>query len=426
MQHQIPRPVAANRPVAAIPARAAHSSTSEVHHPSRVDPYSFSRRADTAGLPTGRRWRTPVQRRPILAAAAALTLLATVTACGSSGDEPVSSAAPSSSSSSAPETTTTAPAPTVWPLTGVVSPDPAAVEGKAVVVKMDNSPDARPQTGLNEADMVYELLVEGITRYALVYQSNLPESVGPVRSARSSDPTLVGSLGTPLLVWSGANPGVTGEVANAEAMGGLIDRSYSVATGHYWRDNSRKAPHNLYANVAAIGAESPGTPPPPVFSFLAPDTVSTAGADAPGATIDYGNGVRADYVWDAERGGWDRFQVDQTHPRGSSATVDSNGMQVSPQNVVVLFLEYGVSPSDSRSPMALSTGGGEAFVLTNGKVIHGTWSRESALDPWTLTDDAGQPIELTPGRTWVSLPEVGSALTPLDPVAAGEILALRA
>ncbi len=366
-----------------------------------------------------------MQRRPIIAAAAALTLFATVTACGSSGDKPVDAAAPASSSSVVESTSTTAAAPTVWPLSGAVAPEAGSIAHSAVVVKMDNSPDARPQMAINDADMVYELKVEGITRYALVYHSTLPEAVGPVRSARSSDPQLISNLGTPLLVWSGGNPGVTGEVEGAAAMGALTDRGYNVATGHYWRDNSRKAPHNLYANIAAIDAETPGVPPPPVFSFLAPGATSTAGVDAPGVTIDYGNHVRADYAWDAERGGWDRFQVDETHPRGSSATVDSNGVQVAPQNVVILFLEYGQSPSDSRSPMAISTGGGEAFVLTNGKVIHGSWSRGTTLDPWTLTDDAGQPIQLTPGRTWVSLPEVGSTVLPLDPVAAGELLAER-
>jgi hypothetical protein len=236
---------------------------------------------------------------------------------------------------------------------------------------------------------------------------------------------LVGNLGTPLLVWSGGNPGVTGEIQGAADIGALTDRSYNVATDHYWRDNSRKAPHNLYADIFAIDAESPGNPPPPAFSYLPWGTNSTAGVDASGATIDYGNGVRADYAWDPERNGWDRFQVDETHPRGSSATVDSNGVQVAPQNVVVMFLEYAPSPSDSRSPMAISTGWGEAYVLTNGKVIHGNWSRETPLHPWTLTDDAGQPIQLTPGRTWVSLPEGGSSVTLLDPVAAGELIAER-
>jgi len=106
-------------------------------------------------------------------------------------------------------TTTTAPLP-VWPLTGLPDAKASGPAHPAIVVKMDNSPDARPQTGINEADVVYELLVEGITRYALVFHSNLVDPVGPVRSARSSDIDLVADLSTPLFAWSGANGGVMG------------------------------------------------------------------------------------------------------------------------------------------------------------------------------------------------------------------------
>ena len=100
-------------------------------------------------------------------------------------------------------------------------------------------------------------------------------------------------------------------------------------------------------------------------------------------------------------------------------------MQVAPQNVVILFMGYGQSPSDARSPMALSTGGGEAIVLTEGKAIAGSWHRPTALSPWELVDQAGAPILLSPGRTWVALPEIGSVATPLDAEAAGGLLALR-
>lgn len=367
-----------------------------------------------------------MHRRPICALALAAAVLVGVTACGKSNDKPIEAAAPVASSTS-PAVETTAPPPVipVWPLTGAIAPDAASTAHPAVVVKMDNSPDARPQTAINEADVVYELLVEGITRYALVYHSTLVEEVGPVRSARSSDPTLVANLGTPLMVWSGGNPGVTDEVLGAADMGLLIDKSYNVATGDYWRDNSRKAPHNLYANIAAIDASTPGTPPPPLFSFLPAGQPQAHGVPTAGITVDYGDGVRADYAWDAERGGWDRFQIDERHHRADSATVDANDVQVSPANVVILFTEYGQSPSDARSPMALSTGAGEAIVLSQGKMVHGTWSRETSLHPWTLTDDAGAPIQLAPGRTWVSLPQTGSAVTPLDAVVSGDLLAVR-
>jgi hypothetical protein len=356
---------------------------------------------------------------------AALALLA---ACGqSSADKPVEVGGQAPTTKDA--TTTSAPADPTYPLTGVPIDDPALAQHPAVVVKIDNSPDARPQTGLNEADIVYELLVEGITRYALVFHSQTLDSVGPVRSARSSDIELLANLGAPLLAWSGGNPGVTNEVHAARDGGFLVDAGHDVHPGEYHRDGSRSAPHNLYVNLGGLLASQPPatSAPPSLFRYRAPlEPYGGAAADAPGYVVDFGGGVRAEYVWDAERAGWDRFQVDGSHNRGSSATVDSNGVQVAPQNVVILFVPYGQSPSDARSPMALTTGEGDAVVLTAGKAVQVRWKRPNGLLGWELVDAAGQPVELSPGRTWIALPEVGSPAYPLDAETAGSLLAARA
>jgi len=374
----------------------------------------------------------PLSGRARTAALVAVLPLA-VAACGHAQGRPVEAGAPSAAPTSAraggESTTTSAPAPPTFPLLGVPIDDPALAAHQPVVVKVDNSPEARPQTGINEADVVYELLVEGITRYALVYHSQAVEAVGPVRSARSSDFELTANLGRPLIAWSGGNPGVTAELRGAAARGFLVDAGVDLVPSRYWRSRDRVAPHNLYTDVAGLLADlgaPDATAPPPLFAYRRPGEPYTGGSvPMPGLTIDFGAGVRADYVWDAERGGWDRFQVDARHRRAESATVDRAGVQVSPANVVVLFLSYGVSPADSRSPMAISTGSGDAIVLTDGKLVRGRWSRESAMGGWELTDLSGQPILLTPGRTWVALPEVGSTVTELDAATAAALLALR-
>lgn len=369
-----------------------------------------------------------MRRRSTKIAALTITIaFLFVAACGKSSDKPIEAGAAPSTKADA--TTTSSPPPPVYPLTGLLVADPASALHPAVVVKMDNSPDARPQTGINEADVVYELLVEGITRYALVYHSQTPDQVGPVRSARSSDIELLANLGGPLIAWSGANPGVTNEVRNAVDGGFLVNAGQDAIPGQYHRDNSRKAPHNLYANVAGLLADAApegAGAPPALFTYRPVGQPYTGGSlPASGYVVDFGGGVRADYVWDAERGGWDRFQVDESHPRATSATLDSAGTQVAPQNVVILFLEYGQSPSDARSPMALSTGEGDAVVLTDGKAVEGRWRRPTPLNGWELVDQSGQPIALTPGRTWVALPEAGSAVTAMDPDAAASLLELR-
>jgi hypothetical protein len=363
---------------------------------------------------------------PLRAAALAAVLVVVAAACGQAA-KPVETAPPSAApTTKAANPTTSAPPPPTFPLTGTEA-DPAALDHPVVVVKMDNSPDARPQAGINEADVVYELLVEGITRYALVFHSRAPEQVGPVRSGRSSDPPLLANLSRPLVAWSGGNPGVTAEILAAADAGFLVDAGQNAQEGQYWRDNSRRAPHNLYTSIAGLLANATpegATAPLPLFQYRDAGEPA-AGVEATGMLIDFGQRVRAEYVWDAERGGWDRFQVDENHPREESATRDGAGMQVAPQNVVIMFTEYGQSPSDARSPMAITSGSGEAIVLTAGRAVHGTWNRPTPLDPWQLLDDAGQPIELTPGRTWVAMPRAGSGVLPLDQATADQLLSLR-
>ena len=159
--------------------------------------------------------------------AAGLLLVAGAAAgCGAeaSTPQPTSSTA-EATTSTAQETTTTAPAPVVptWPLTGVPTDDAEGLLQPAIVVKVDNSPQARPHAGINQADIVYELQVEGITRFMEIFHSQTPDRIGPVRSARSSDINLLSNLSRPLLLWSGGNPGVTNEVLRAQENGLLVD-----------------------------------------------------------------------------------------------------------------------------------------------------------------------------------------------------------
>ena len=331
-------------------------------------------------------------------------------------------------------TTTTAPAAPVWPLTGESAADPAALNSPVVAVKVDNSPQARPHAGINTADQVYELQVEGITRFMELYHSQSPDRVGPVRSARSSDLDLFGNLNRPLLIWSGGNPGVTQEINDAQANGLVVDVGHPSNAGHlYYRDDSggRFIPHNLFTSVPQIRGEftpADAGPPPAMFAFRKDGAALPATAeDMPGMVIDFGLGVRVEYVWDAERSGWDRYQVDQNHARGDSAFVDETGTQIAPQNVVILFLEYGQDPVDGRSPKAYSVGNGEGVVLTQGKVVYVNWIRKGPGDQWNITERAsGDPVALTPGRTWVALPQSGAdSVAPIDAAGAADLTQYR-
>lgn len=298
---------------------------------------------------------------------------------------------------------------TAWPLTGLPLPDPAMSDHAIVAVKIDDAPQARPQTGINAADMCIEERVEGITRLMCLFHSRDADPVGPIRSARSSDVDLMGNLGKPLLVWSGGNPGVTAEIQGAAGLGFIVEAGEPDHTEDFFRDERRVKPHNLYSRTATMRDKF--QPPPtrsarPVFGYRTDaEQLPATAFDAPGYVVDFGSGVRVEYVWDAERLGWNRYQVDQLNPRGRSAFVDSEGRQVAPENIVILRVPYGQSEADSNSPKAISVGEGDAVVLSAGKAVVGRWRRPFSLSGWELVDPSGAPINLTPGRTWIALPD---------------------
>lgn len=348
---------------------------------------------------------------------------ALVAACGGGGGkstlgEPTTLA---TTSTTVPATTTSLTGPKA-PLTGLVTTDVVSLNRPALAVKVDNIDStgcetARPQIGIAHADLVYEILVEGVTRFMAVFHSDLPEAVGPVRSARSSDPDLVAMLGTPLFAWSGNNDNVAFDLSKVR--GRYVDVGHSSgAGGSFYRDSVRCAPHNLLVNPAdlyAFAADKNAGRPTPVFTYRETGAPLPASARPTGG-VRLTTGQEVVYAWNATRKGWDRSQRGSLH-----LTVDGKTeTPISPPNVVVIEVVYAES-STPGSPQAVTVGSGKAHVFTDGKVIDGTWSRKENGDPWTLTDDAGTAIALTPGKTWVQL-SMRNKVEELDTVAAAKFL----
>ena len=268
----------------------------------------------------------------------------------------------------------------------------------ALAIKIDNVTRAHPQSGVNQADVVYEELVEGgVTRLVAVFQSTSAETVGPIRSARTSDPQLLSGFDRPLFAYSGANRGTRQELATSS----MVDVGYSALTDDYWRDKSRRPPHNLYVSPDTLWAhhtDRTGVPPAPFLYRHVGQAHHPDAEEAAGVNIDFGL-TEVDYEWDGT--GWAR-----TH--GGNPHVDHSGTRVAPANVVVQFISYGWSKADSRSPEARTTGSGEAWVFTDGHVVRAQWSRPDEALPAVFTAD-GKPVRLTPGNTWVALAKSGTA-----------------
>jgi len=352
-----------------------------------------------------RRWRRGV------ALMLATSIAAACGGGGSAGDEETTTTV--SAVSVAPNSTTTlpgggattpgdtvAPAGPVMPLTGLPVNDAEAAQRPALVVKIDNGPPARPQSGLNQADIVYEENVEQITRFAAVYHSQLPDPVGPIRSGRTQDIELLGSLNRPLFAWSGGNSAVTAAVRRSDLrdVGALTE----YGSGGYFRSSSRRAPHNLYAPAAKLMALAPDDAGAPPAQFVYRTTGDLTSGDPVASVRLSMDGVRVEWTWDTTTGMFQRSQ-------GGSPHVGADGERLDAHNIVVLFVAYRASAADSRSPEAVTLGTGAAWVFSDGRWTPATWTRSDRLEPVALTDNNGRTLGLTPGRTWVELVRTGKA-----------------
>ncbi|MEZ5375509.1 MAG: DUF4214 domain-containing protein [Acidimicrobiales bacterium] len=284
------------------------------------------------------------------------------------------------------------------PLTGEATR--AAANRTALAVKIDNVPLARPQTGLNQADIVFEEKVEGdLTRLIAIFQSDVPAVVGPVRSIRTTDFDVLAQFNNPMLAASGANATVlrlleSAPVQNVNAL---------VGGNAYYRDANRRAPHNLFATTSRLYAIAPNptSTPAPLFRYRPADAGVTNPASAStGVDIEFGR-TSVSYRWDGARSGWVRRQDGTLH-------TEPGGAQVAPENVIVMTTDYAVSIADAESPEAITVGSGRVDVFTNGVVVTGTWQRPTVDSRMVLRDANGAEILLTPGETWVALAPAGT------------------
>jgi len=325
---------------------------------------------------------------------ASLLLVTLLTAsCGSDGPTTSKRSAPTtpSTTTEAPTTTEAGAPPPIAPLTGVpASGDQIArIARPALAVKIDNSPEALPQWGVNNADLVYEIQVEGISRLMAIFNSQDAAQVGPTRSARMSDPPILAMFGRPLFGWSGANKGVTATVRRAK----FINNVDAIARPKdYKRTSARRKPHNLLTSTAALYShiEAGEGPPPQQFQYLGAGEANAAATPLAGLNVKVGT-TPSTWVWDAAAGVYKRWEYHKAHGTDAGQALSTN--------VVVLGTYY----TTPKSPIAKTVGAGNALILTGGTAISGVWSRQQQTDPYTLTAADGSPIKLTPGRTWVEL-----------------------
>ena len=319
-------------------------------------------------------------------------LALTAAACGG-GD---SKAAPVKRTTTTVPATTTTVAPPIAPLTGLVDPSGQSLTRPALSVKVENTDAARPQTGIDQADVVYEEVVEGnITRFVAVFNSTVPNVIGPVRSVRAEDPDIVWPLGG-IFAYSGGAP-VNVDAINAAPVHAVDE---SAAGDAMVRNESnqppRDAPHNLYGLGPALFAlGGPPVPPKPLFQYLALTAAPVTAQGVLGMHVRFEAGYDPTWTWDGSTGTWKRAI-------GGVPQTVVGGTQIAPANVVVQFTPY------SGEAEAQTVGEGDAWIFSDGTVRTGRWVRPDRAQPAHYVDAAGAPILLRPGRTWVELLPAGA------------------
>jgi len=276
-------------------------------------------------------------------------------------------------------------------------PVSASVARRPIVsVKIDNFRLARPQWGLERADAVFEMNVEGMTRFIALFQTHQPVSVGPVRSARTADLDLVQSMNRPVFAFSGANPGVTAWVQSAASSGGLVDFS-AMHQGCYRRAADRRAPHNLVLDTAcAVSRARHAGPAAPLWS-IDRSWAPTAATTSSGRFTVPMDGVAVEWSWNSSARHYVRFQDGQPHSAASGSRIVAN-------NVVVLESVHRPSVVDARSPHPQTIGSGRGVLHRNGRAIPITWSRSDAFGRFEFIEArSGRLVALDEGITFVSL-----------------------
>jgi DUF3048 family protein len=333
----------------------------------------------------------------------ALATLATA-ACGA-GAKPKPAAAISPDTKVSEGTVTTEGAP-LAPLTGLPDASGATKSRPSIAVKIDNAPEARPQSGLDVADVVYEEVVEGgVTRFIAIFHSAAPPVAGPVRSVRPMDPDILSAYHG-LVAYSGGIPAFVSMLRSAPVQ----DVNVDVATDAYSWDKARRAPHNEYVSPEKLWPKAKGdkaAPPQAMFEFRAAGE-PFGDADAAGVSITYSPRASATYDWDAASGAYKRIENGTAHMAAS-------GAQIAPQNVVIQFVTtrtLGYKDQSGTNVVESNVvGSGDAWILSNGRITKGHWSKSSQASVTKYTDSANNPVKLTAGRTWVHFAPVGTAVT---------------
>ena len=280
-------------------------------------------------------------------------------------------------------------------INGRTAPD-AKIDRPAIALKVENSPEARPQSGLQDADIVYEEIVEGgITRFLALFHCGDSAKAGPVRSARFDDPKLALPF-TSVLAYSGSNSIVDKELTKRD----IVSLNELNGGDAFFRVPEGSTDiHSLYADSGEIRAQAPDkvdSPDDGIFSF---GDVPEDAAEVRSVRLNFTSGNTIEYKWGS--GAWQRFEAGEPF-------MSSGGDQIEVANLVIQQVKVDnsekiVDPAGNPSPDILLKGTGKAVLLRDGRAIKGTWKIAKEGTAPVFETPSGDPFPFARGTIWVEL-----------------------
>jgi hypothetical protein len=285
------------------------------------------------------------------------------------------------------------------PLSGVqVTPDLAKRPVTGIMI--ENSPDARPQSGLQDAGVVYEAIAEGgITRFLALFQDSRPGYIGPVRSLR---PYYI-DFGWPYqasIAHVGGSPDALAQIRSA----GYRDLDQFFNSGTYSRINARAAPHNVYTDFDRLDQlnQSKGFNSSTFSPWKRKDDKPLTAATNAHIDVKISSPLYySHYDYDKGSNTYMRSEAGAPHMEITSSS-DRAGTQIHPKVILTLAMDYSVIDSAGHSGYG-DTGSGPMYVFQDGDVIQGTWSKVDRNSMFEFKDAAGKPIALNTGQTWITI-----------------------
>ena len=257
-----------------------------------------------------------------------------------------------------------------------------------IAVIIANNASARPQSGLQEASLVYEFLVEGgITRFLVIFDA-LPEedmNIGPVRSLRPYfahqaiehvDKILHGGYSS----------------KTAEKIKGL-DLTHVVSSTYLWRDSSRKAPHNLYTDAEKI-AEAAGGSTLTEKNIEGPPPLPSGYEEGLDIEISYSSSNVVSYAYDSESKAYLRFFKGEPH------TDRETGEQYRARRVILRHTRHS-GVADTNLVHIDLNGEGQAYLYEEGRKYDLRWEKKDGITHYYFEDDT--PVDISYGNTWIQV-----------------------